>query len=343
MTALPRLSITIATFNRAEFIGATLESILSQITSDCEVVVLDGGSTDGTELVVWQYLCAFKSLRYIRQDVRQGVDQDYDRAVELANGEFCWLMTDDDHLKPGAVEAVLQVLNCDVSFVFVNGESRDVNMSRVVRHRWLDLDANRVYSPDEIDRLFVEVGELLKYIGSIVVDRRMWLSRERRRYYGSWFIYLGVIFQERLPGNAVVIAAPFVSYRMGNEHAFSSRLFEIMFVKWPSLVWSLALTESTKRSVCRAEPWRDGWELLRWRGMGFYSLVEYRRVVRPQLRSTGEAFVPVLVALLPGVLLNAIFVLYYSVFHGHGGRLQAMKDSRFHPLRRRAVDGEECR
>jgi abequosyltransferase len=40
-----KLSICITTLNRAAFIAATLDSILAQVTADCEVVVLDGGST----------------------------------------------------------------------------------------------------------------------------------------------------------------------------------------------------------------------------------------------------------------------------------------------------------
>ena len=50
-----KLSICIATFNRSEFISDTLESILTQVTSDCEVVVSDNASTDNTEEVVSQY------------------------------------------------------------------------------------------------------------------------------------------------------------------------------------------------------------------------------------------------------------------------------------------------
>ena len=44
----PRLSICIATLNRVNFIGATLDSIFAQAQDSPEVVVVDGASTDGT-------------------------------------------------------------------------------------------------------------------------------------------------------------------------------------------------------------------------------------------------------------------------------------------------------
>ena len=51
----PRLSVCVATYNRAEYIGETLESIIPQLTDEVEIVVVDGASTDGTSTVVKGY------------------------------------------------------------------------------------------------------------------------------------------------------------------------------------------------------------------------------------------------------------------------------------------------
>ena len=52
----PRLSICIATYNRASCIGETLRSIIPQITEEVEIVVVDGASTDNTCNVVKSYM-----------------------------------------------------------------------------------------------------------------------------------------------------------------------------------------------------------------------------------------------------------------------------------------------
>jgi abequosyltransferase len=325
-----KLSICITTFNRAAFIGATLESILVQLTNDCEVVVLDGASTDGTQQVVSEYAHRFERLRYFKQETNSGFDRDCDRVVELARGEYCWLMTDDDLLNPGAVAAVLEALRGNFSLVVVNVEGKDFSMSRVTERRWLDFESNRVYGPEEMDRLFVEMGDVLTYVGCIVVKRAIWLDRERARYYGSYFVYVGVIFQERLPGETLVIAEPYISYRRGNTHSWSAQRTEIIFVTWPSLVASLALSESVKTKDEGAVPWKNLQRLLLLRGAGLYSLSEYRRWVRPRLRSIRETLNPMLVALIPGVLLNTFFVLYYSIRQERSGRRTVMRESRFH-------------
>ena len=48
----PLLSICIATHNRADYIGETLDSIIPQLTDEVEIVVVDGASTDATRTVM---------------------------------------------------------------------------------------------------------------------------------------------------------------------------------------------------------------------------------------------------------------------------------------------------
>lgn len=316
-----KLSICITTFNRSPFIGATLESILNQLTSDCEVVVLDGGSTDNTEQVVSEYAQRFDRLRYVRQETNNGGDRDCNRVVELAAGEYCWIASDDDLLKPSAVAAVLEALRQDLSLVILNVEFRDFKMSKIVQRRWLNLESDRIYARGEMDRLFAELGYRLLYLGGVVVKRAIWLARERTPYYGSYFIHVGMIFQAPLPGEALVMAEPFISFRTSNTHSWSSHVIDIIWVRWPSLVWSLPLSQEAKAQVCGVQPWRSLGELLVWRAFGFYSLAEYLRHIRPRLRLIHDALTPALVALLPGALVNALLVLYYSVANRPSRRL----------------------
>lgn len=326
---VPKLSICIGTFNRAEFIGATLESIIAQTTSECEIVVLDNASTDDTQTVVSEYARRFDYLQYVRQDSNKGLDRNYDDAVGLARGEYCWLMSDDDLLKPGSVERVLMALRPDLSLILANVEYLNSNMSRTLQRRMFDFESDRIYGPEEMDRLFSEADDGLWYIGAVIIKREIWLARERERYYGSLFIHVAVVFQENLPGKALVIAEPLISYRMGNANSYSSQLVEILFVKWPALVASLAVSETIKRKLRSAEPWRHPYWLLVLRGWGIYSLTEYGSCIRPRLSSVRERLAPILVAILPGVLVNSLLILYYWIRQDRGRELQWMRQSRF--------------
>lgn len=324
-----KLTICISTLNRARFIGATLENVLSQLTDQCELLVLDAASTDDTEAVVAQHTRGLCRVRYIKQAKNNGMDRDYDRAVELAMGEYCWLMPDDDFLRPGAIATVLRELERDVSLVIVNVESRDFRMQKVVHPCWLRLRQDRRYGPDEMDRLFADADQVVRYIGCMIIKRSIWLAREKQRYYGTWWLYVGVIFQQQLPGEAVIIAKPLVSYRMSNTHTFGSVAGELNFAVWPSLVETLQLSKSAIRKVHSAEPWRHLEWLLFLRASAIYSRAEYRKWIRPRLRSRGERLIPALAAVFPGKLAN-VLLSSYCALHDRKGYLPWLKESPFY-------------
>jgi glycosyltransferase involved in cell wall biosynthesis len=323
--ASPRLSICISTLNRAEFLCATLVKMLPQLTDQCEVIVVDNASSDNTPEVATELARRDDRLRYLRRHDNLGLDGNFDRAIELARGDYCWLMSDDDLLRPGAIAAVLDAVAMDPSVVLVNYEFRDFTMENVLQARVLDIETDRRYGPWELDRMFVELGDFVRYIGALVMRRSLWLSRSRHLYLGSFYHFVGMMYQERLPGPAHVIAEPCVSYRCGNQYTFSEQLMEIVLAKWPSLVTSLPLAELSKLSLPSARPWKHPSELLFWRGSGYYSHTHYQRWIRPQLHSSSERFIPFLCARLPGLLANLIMVAHLSARRSKWRQLDGLK------------------
>lgn len=344
-SAAIKLSICITTFNRGAFIGETLASIMPQVTVECEVVIVDGGSTDDTAAVVAGHAARYPRLRYVRQQTNGGFDRDLERSVQLARGAYCWLTSDDDLIKPHAVAAVLRALDRDPSMIVLNVEFWENGMQRLVQRRWLDFNRDRVYGPAEMDRLFADLGYRMLYLGGVVLRRSIWLTRDSQSYYDSTLIFVGVIFQAHLPGDTLVIAEPLIRFRMSTVHTWSSRVAEIIWFIWPRLVWSLAVSDAAKRTVCSAEPWRSAKELFVWRGLGHYSMTEYRKWIRPRLSSRREAFSFFIIALLPGTLINVALTLYFAMtrrsFHGWRKAelmLQDLRDSPFNLRHRRVAN-----
>lgn len=272
-----KLSICIATLNRAMFIGETLNSIVSQVTDEVEIVIVDGASTDNTEEVVRQYQQRFPRLNYVRLAVKGGVDQDYCKAVELARGEFCWLFTDDDILKPEAIAAVIEAIERGYDLVVVNAEIRDRSVSTILEQQRIVMQENQVYAPSNMECLFVDALSYLSFIGAVVIRRSIWLSRERESYFGTEFVHVGVIFQKPLSEPALIIAEPYIIIRFGNAQ-WSSRRFDIWMFKWPKLVWSFeAISNEAKLSITRREPWRNLRDLILCRSLGNYDIQTYRQ------------------------------------------------------------------
>lgn len=273
----PLLSICIATYNRATYIGETLDSIIPQLTNEVELLVVDGASTDNTEVVMNSYIMKSDRIRYIRLPAKGGVDQDYCKAVEYAKGEMCWLFTDDDLLKSGAINAILTELGKGYSLVIVNSEVRNIDFTKVISSKRLQIDSNRIYSELEIDSLFKCTIPYLSFIGCVVINRELWLKREKVKYFGTEFIHVGVIFQAPLPTPALVIAEPFITIRFGNAQ-WTARGLEIWLFKWPNLLCSFEyLSEQTKKEYRNKKSWRRLKDIIIYRAQRAYSLKEFRK------------------------------------------------------------------
>jgi abequosyltransferase len=307
------------------------------LTDDCEIIISDDASPDDTEKVVAQYAHKLGRFSYVRQNINLGCDGNIDFVMRRARGEYCWLMPDDDWMKPGAVCAVLDALRGDYSLVVVNKEIRDGSMADILVPSYLGIRSDRTYMPNEMDRLLVEAGILLLYCGSVVMKQAIWSGRETKRYYGTSFVQVGAVFEAPLPGKTLVMEKPLITFRHSLSHGWIANAFEISLLKLPELIWSLALSESAKRKFVSPEPWRQFDSLLQSRGCGLYSIAEYKRLIRPRVRSLSEKLIPVFVALVPGTLANALCVLRLSVSRDRLRKvpLQWLKESRFY-LRNRA-------
>ncbi len=96
---MTRISFIVPTFNRARYIGEALHAILPQMDARDELLVIDDGSTDGTEAAV---RAAAPAARYVRQD-NAGKSAALNRALGSTDGDSIWICDDDDVLRPGAV------------------------------------------------------------------------------------------------------------------------------------------------------------------------------------------------------------------------------------------------
>lgn len=306
----PILSLCIATLNREKYIGKTLASILPQLSAHVELVIVDGASTDNTPTIVRGFADRSPHVRYHRLPTNSGIDQDFDTAVSLCNGDYCWLMTDDDLLVPGAIARVLESLAESPQLLVVNARIMTADLSKVLQARRLDIDDDATYLPEDMERLFEATADYLSFIGAVVIRRTVWMERERAAFFGTLFVHVGVIFQSPPLIKAMVIAEPLILIRYGNA-MWTPRGFEIWMFKWPRLVWSFtSFSAHAKANVCAGEPWRSTRSLLAMRANGAYSKVEYERFLRERPAGAGRMIAKA-IASVPASFANSMAVLFW--------------------------------
>lgn len=178
-----RLSVCIPTYNRGAFIGETLASILPQCDDQIEVVIVDGASSDNTAEVVLGWQARYPNLIYRRNDTNYGVDRDMATAVELAHGEYCWLMSSDDLMQPGAIARMLDELNSNDDIYLCDVTLCDLSMEPIRDTRFLSSQR----STDRFDlshrqellnylNLATSNNALFCYMSCITFRRSRWMN-----------------------------------------------------------------------------------------------------------------------------------------------------------------------
>lgn len=176
-----KLSLCIPTYNFSAFIGETLESIICQATDEVEIVIIDGASVDDTAEVVERYQREFPRIRFFQRNKNIGVDRDLAKSVELASGDYCWFMSSDDKLKPGAIKRVLDEIREGHDIYICNRIECDFYLRPLKKRLWLISGiADKVFNFSKKDELidYLEksrsLGALFSYCSSIVFKRRKW-------------------------------------------------------------------------------------------------------------------------------------------------------------------------
>lgn len=276
---------------------------------DVELVIVDGGSPDNTEEIVAPYARQYNNVRYVREKTNSGVDEDYDKAVGYARGRYCWLMPDDDLMRPGAIARILEAIKEDHELILVEAEVRVLDFSEILERSRTSIAKDRRYGPGDAEQLFTDMCDHLTFIGAVIIRREVWQQRDRQAFFGSLFIHVGVIFQTPAIESALFIAEPQIIIRFGNAN-WTSRTFEIWMFMWPRLVHGFAdFSTSAKAAVVSAYPWRNMMLLLKHRAKGRYSLREFDLFLRHRGRLRDRC-TSLVVGLIPASLANFVAVLY---------------------------------
>src|SRR5262245_37453075 len=102
----PILSVVIPTYNRARFVTKAIDSALAQ-GEECEVIVVDDGSTDDTSASLSVYC---DRVKYLYQ-ANAGVSRARNAGIEVARGEWITFLDSDDEWLPNFLAQHLEA--CD--------------------------------------------------------------------------------------------------------------------------------------------------------------------------------------------------------------------------------------
>lgn len=131
MSAL--VSVVIPVFNGAPFVGKAVASVRAQTVKDVEIIIVDDGSTDGTQAVLSE-LEHTMGIRWFQQD-HGGPARSRNYGLGQACGEFVALLDCDDIWLPEKLEAQLAVMQARPEVGLVHTDYEVVDQHGVVEER----------------------------------------------------------------------------------------------------------------------------------------------------------------------------------------------------------------
>ena len=98
------ISVIMCTYNRKAFLPEAIESILFQTFNDFELILVNNGSTDGSDEICQQYAKADRRIKLITLQPNEGAPTGRNAGLKEASGEYLTFVDDDDRCEPQMLE-----------------------------------------------------------------------------------------------------------------------------------------------------------------------------------------------------------------------------------------------
>ncbi len=192
-----RLSLVIATYNRAESLLVALQSVIEQDAprNEWECVVVNNNSTDATEERFAEFAAAHPDVKLrMVKEMRQGLSYARNRGIGESEGEYIAIIDDDERIAPEFISSYIALFDSTPDAVAAGGPI--VAEYPLGKPRWMSRFterpiANTMYFGDEV---------CLFPAGRIPGGGNMALRRSAVRRYGVFDTSLGYVGEQLIGG-----------------------------------------------------------------------------------------------------------------------------------------------
>ena len=103
----PKISVIIPVYNVEGFIDRCIKSVVNQTLQDIEIIIVNDGSQDNSELVIKKYLNSEK-IKYFKKE-NGGLSSARNFGINCANGEYIAFLDSDDYIDSNMYEEMYRL------------------------------------------------------------------------------------------------------------------------------------------------------------------------------------------------------------------------------------------
>ena len=103
------ISIIVPVYNVEKYLDRCIQSIVEQTYRNLEIILVDDGSTDGSEKICDSWAVKDNRIRVIRQN-NMGGGAARNAALDVAKGDFIAFVDSDDYIEPNAITTMVNAL-----------------------------------------------------------------------------------------------------------------------------------------------------------------------------------------------------------------------------------------
>ncbi|MBK1681981.1 glycosyltransferase family 2 protein [Rhodoferax fermentans] len=219
---MKELTIGIPTYNGAPHIREAIDSIIFQIPSypnnTVDILISDNASTDTTREIVSEYLKKYpKIIQYRRNEVNLGFDKNVDLLFKEAQGDYVWLLGDDDALYNNSINHILDLIkrNKKLGVIQANFDKYDEKLEKVIEEVKFSKD---LYCANADTFLYNCKGRW-GAIASLIIKKNTWNSLNLNDAFGTQTIFGYGLFKILLLSDSYIVKKPLIKVRDGSQKA----------------------------------------------------------------------------------------------------------------------------
>jgi glycosyltransferase involved in cell wall biosynthesis len=119
---MPLVTIGVLSYNRAQKIGRTIDSILNQNYNNVEILISDDASTDGAVDLCRKYAEKDPRVTFFEHEHNIGPYRNYEFLINQAHGKYFMWISDDDEIKPNIINRYVEFLENNPDYGLVSGK-----------------------------------------------------------------------------------------------------------------------------------------------------------------------------------------------------------------------------